>query len=252
MNHVNNPILNNERLKAIFLTLLVVFLVSASFGQSTLSAGFSMYHHKPKGGLQYSEPLANNTRRISLGLALFDSCNVGLSLQFATGNKYMMFNNPLFAKCADADGNVYPCLNADKPPQGFIFPYYELFAGASLKGGRFFRLCIGPYATFNSAKNKQYAFTLDPRFYFPNTLNDIYKRLEFGSQFQLQLILPMGKHFLLCANGSLGSSFNDLRKNKWQDAKTLLLGSNNEYVNLRSDKVSNRFYSFGLGIGYSW
>lgn len=234
-------------------TVAVVLTLSLlnSEAQTNLAIQYGRLTMQPKGGFEYAEPFRTSENRFSIGFNSRDSSLIGFSAHFATGEKDFTFSYPVFYACEDFNG-PYVCVDPTVAPQGFVFRYLETFVGATLFGGRIVQFRLGPYIAYNSQNSRATSFEVDPDYYYPYTLKDMYKRIELGGQVQLSLMLPIGKHFFLQANGLLGTSFNDLRKDKWEDAKSVLVFGNGEYVKMNSEKVSNRFYSYGLGIGFTW
>ncbi len=236
------------------INILTIFLSLFSgivFAQSNLSLSYGFLTIHPQGGFEYSEPLRGINGRISLGYDRRDSNLIGFSAHLAAGHKYMTFSYPVFYACEDFNG-PYVCVDPTVAPQGYTFRYFEAFAGATLFGGRIVQFRLGPYISYNSQNSRATSFEVDPDYYYPYTLKDMYKRIEFGGQVQLSLMLPIGKHFFMQVNGLLGTSFNDLRKDKWEDARSVLVFGSGEYVKMNSEKVTNRFYSYSLGIGFTW
>lgn len=232
------------------LTLLCIQVVPLS-AQSSLSLNFEYLSINPNGGFEYSEPFKSRHGRISLGYSWRDSSLLGFSAHLASGIRELTFSYPVFYLCEDANG-PFVCVDPTVAPQGFYFRYTELYAGATLFGGRIVQFSVGPYVSFNSNKSGDSDFEIDPDYYYPYTLNELYKRVEFGGQAHLSLMLPLGKHFFIKGNGMIANTLSDLRKDEWKDAKSVLVFGNNEYVEMKSSKLSARYYAFGLGVGFTW
>lgn len=235
--------------------LLVLISNPQVLAQSSVTLGYSILASEPKGGFEYSTPYNTQNSYFSIGFDQRDSSLVGYSIQFRTGMKSPTYGYPFIQYFNYLDDQYICYLYPNLVYQGVVFRYYEAFAGATLYGGRIIQVRLGPYISYNSPKTLDREPNTDSNYYFPASAKDMYTRIEFGGQLQLSLHLPIGKHFFLAGDGTIGTSFNDLRKDQWKDAFQQVPSvpeGEPQYVNMNSEKVSNRFYSYGLGIGFTW
>lgn len=233
------------------LCIVLYSSITSITAQSNVYANLGLVKNYYRGGFEYSEYTPHATSRMAIGYDRYQNHLLGISFAFATGVKTPTFKYPQYRLCQDAQGPVI-CVDASAFPQGTDFHYYETFIGGTLFIKRILRVRMGPYMTINGKSSRIPSMGIDPNIYHPSATGDVYKRFEFGSQAQLSLMLPIGKHFNLQADGLIGASFHDLRKDQWKDAKTLVMFTDGVYVPMQSEKVTNRFFAVGLGVGYSW
>lgn len=205
-----------------------------------------------KGGLEFTKESRSRLAAFSLDFSnTIDSSAFGYSVGVSYGEKSFGFGYPLFYACGNAH-EVYACISPYRFLMGYTFPFAEIHFSGVYRLKRFLEFRIGPYIAYNGTRILKESNTVDGNFYSPSVPATMYKRLEFGPKAQLFLQIPIGKHFSIGANGSVGMSLNDLRKDKWEDAYAVFVGDAIYYYDWQSTKVCNRFYSFGLALGYAW
>lgn len=219
--------------------------------QSSITLGANYLRTDPRGGFDYSVPNEGNSLRTTLVFEQQTSKRFGFYVNGTTGHKNMEYLYPRFGVCGDQNG-LYICVFPGYWRQDQIFRFVETSVGGSVFFGRILRLRIGPYLAYNGIPTKQDYIHVDERFYYPARVQDMYGRFEFGGQAQLALVLPLGKHWFIEANGFLARSFSDLRKGKWADARAFLFWPEEASVEMTSERLINRYRSFGLSVGYTW
>lgn len=240
-----------------FCTMFVLIFSMELPAQSSIQISVHNQYPKLKGGFEYSDPFVLPSQVYKLG---FSKCNdtsqVGYTIGMSYGRKSFVSVYPRVIDCSRND-SVIACITPNKNPQGYNFVYSELYLGGVFRIKRIIEIQAGPYFSYNSSKpTGAYSnFAVIPQWYTPYLLEDIYKRFEWGGQVRLNLNLPIGKHFSVFANGCIGTSFNDLRKDKWKDAKATMnlgVGPEPNYYKMESSKVMVRYYSFGGGLQFTW
>jgi hypothetical protein len=240
-----------------FCAIVVLIFSSVMCAQSSIQFSVHKQYPKLKGGFEYSDPMVLPSLVYKLGFSkCHDSSHVGYFIGMSYGRKSFINAYPRVMDCSNQD-SIIACITPNHYPQGYNFAYTELFLGGVFRIRRIIEFQAGPYFSYNSAKptGTYPNFVIIPSWYAPNLLEDLYKRFEWGGQVQLNLNLPIGKHFSLFVNGCAGTSFNDLRKDKWKDAKATMnlgIGPEPNYFKMESTKVSVRYYSFGGGLKYTW
>lgn len=238
---------------------LTVLIIAASLcstlvlAQSSVTVGFNYQRTKPRGGFEYSEPLVSRNLRTTIGYERQESKRFGFYANFTTGHKTMIFYYPWFYSCVVGQVSHVICVVPEDVTQDQVFRFVETSVGASVFFGRIVRLRIGPYLAYNGIATTQAGLGVNGNIYYPSRMEDMYRRAEFGGHAQLALVLPLGQHWFIQANGFLARSFSDLRKDKWADATAVLEVSMEEaYVEMRSKKLTNHYRSFGLSVGFTW
>lgn len=234
--------------------MLAVTLCSVfALAQSSITVSANVLETEPRGGFKYSKYEETYNLRLSIGYERRASKRYGYFANLATGNKWMWYVYPVFSTCGNpADPEI--CVFPERRSQDQVFRFVETsFGGTVFLLGRILRVRVGPYIAFNGiASNQVPFFGVDEQLYFPSAAADVFSRFEFGGHGQVALVLPLGKHWSIQANGFLARSFSDLRKDKWVDARAVLFGPQEAYVAMESERLTLFYRSYGLSVGYTW
>ncbi|MGF1565962.1 MAG: hypothetical protein ACFCUH_11410 [Flavobacteriales bacterium] len=239
--------------KRAVLMLAVTLCSVLALAQSSITVSTNVLFTEPRGGLEYTVPDVGGSLRTTLLYEQQTSKRIGFYAHGAYGHKWMSFLYPLYSLCADQNG-LYICVFTEAIRQDKVFGFVETSFGGTVCFGRIVRIRMGPYLAYNGIPTNQNYIPVDEQMFYPASAQDMYGRLELGGQAQLSLVLPLGKHWSIQANGFLARSFSDLRTDKWADARALLINAMGEidYVEMTSKRLINRYRSFGLSIGYTW
>jgi len=246
--------MNHRSFLLIILVLLCFFKVNS---QKRLSVDIGLRALKPTGGffgkridgtIISSEFITTIEPFYSLAFDNTDTSKIGYSFRFTNGRKNFASHYPAYSYKNNLEEEVVAV--GITSVNGFWMNYYELFMGANKSFSKYLLVRFGPYIIYNSKKE---LYPDGPRYeyrYSPFTQSSLFTRLEVGAQLHLNAYLPLGKHFNLQLSGLGGYSFNDLRKDKWENATVTVWEG--RIFKMESDKLSAFHYQLSFGLGYQW
>lgn len=236
--------------------LLCLFVFQDVRGQNKVIVAAQYQFNTLYGGFDYTIPQRGVGNQIRLDYShAVDSSFYGYSVGLVYGKKSFVTGYPLFY-AAGIEPDIYAVVDAQRYGMGYAFPFMGIFAGGMLRAGRFVEFKPAIYADYNGTRIlEEYLGGIDGTIFYPYSPSTLWKRIELGGQLQLNVQVPIGRHFSIGLTGSIGRSFNDLRKDKWEDATALLLLSpigSTYYYDWQSRKLTDKFTTWGIQMGYSW